>query len=161
MTNRQKERTRAVIRVLMVFVAVILLVVALGIPVANNAVALSVQRRLESLPLPEHTTLEEATSVAGKLAGSGNGMQYFGAVLLHSELSLEELSAHYIPHRQNLFDCVVEKQTGAEICPQGEGLVQAVAFSASPEEEGWYVLYSWGSAPKGLKGWLDLDLRGR
>ncbi len=160
MTNRQKERTRAVIRALMVVIAVVLLVVALGIPVANNAVALSVQRRLEGLPLPADTTLVEATSVAGKLTGSGNGMQYFGAVLLHSELSLEELIAHYIPHRQNLFDCVVERQTGAEICPGGEGLISPIAFSSQMEGDGWYVLYSWGGAPEAWRGLLDMDLRG-
>ena len=160
MNNRQKDRLRAAIRVLMVLVAVVLLVVALGIPVANNAVALKVQRRLEGLPLPADTTLVEGNSVAGKLIGSGNGMQYFGAVLLHSSLSLEELQAHYVPLREGLYDCVLEVQEGAEICPKGEEHIDAIAFSTPMEGDGWYVLYSWGSAPEGLRGWLDLDLRG-
>ena len=34
-------------------------------------------------------------SVAGKVVGNGNGMQYFGAILIESELTLEELSDYY------------------------------------------------------------------
>ena len=35
--------------------------------------------------------LIESLSEAGRLTGNGNGLQYFGAVLIRSELSLEEL----------------------------------------------------------------------
>lgn len=36
----------------------------------------------------------ESLSQAGKLTGNGNGMQYFGAILIRSELSLEELETY-------------------------------------------------------------------
>ncbi|MBQ8684217.1 MAG: hypothetical protein IJ518_06860 [Clostridia bacterium] len=157
MNNRQKDRIRLVIRIVMVVVAVALLIGGLGVPIANNAVALGIQRDLEALPLPPDTTVEEAVSGAGKLSGNGNGMQYFGAVLLHSTLSLEQLNTYYVQHRRGLFDCLVAVQEGSEIQVADNG---NLSFSTAMEGEGWYILYTWGDAPKGLRAWLDTDMRG-
>ena len=49
------------------------------------------EKELCETPLPEKTELIESISRAGKLTGNGNGMQYFGAILIRSDLSLEEL----------------------------------------------------------------------
>jgi len=89
-------------------------------------------------------------------------MQYFGAVLLKSDLSLEELYDHYRPYRQGLYDCLVEPQSGATIRPSGEELNSTVklAFRDPVQGEGYYILYTWGTAPAWLRDLLDIDLRG-
>ena len=60
------------------FIAVVLLLFAVVIPVVNNAIALGVENDLKNIPLPEKTELVESTSKAGKLVGNGNG--YVGVV---------------------------------------------------------------------------------
>lgn len=162
MTNRQKKRTRQVIRVCMVFFAVLLLIVSVGIPIANNAIALRVEKSIKALPLPENTKLIDSTSVAGKLVGNGNGMQYFGAVLIQSTLSEEEIKIHYAKYRESLDDCLVEPQKGAVIHPAGQPLHKNdnLSFSAPMAGEGYYIVYSWGRAPEWARMWLDTDLRG-
>lgn len=162
MTNRQKNRTRQIIRVCMVFFAVLLLTVSVGIPIANNAIALGMEKELKALPLPENTQLVDSTSMAGKLSGNGNGMQYFGAVLIQSTLSEEEIKIHYAKYRDSLDDCLVEPQKGTEIRPGGNPLHNndGLAFSSPVEGEGYYMIYSWGRAPEWARMWLDIDLRG-
>ena len=157
-----KNRLRYVIRVTMVAVAILLLFFALGIPMINNAIALGIEGELKSIPLPRDTEVVESTSVASKLTGNGNGMQYFGAVLLKSDLTLEELYDHYRPYRQGLDDCLIEPQIESAIRPAGVYMHGAIdlAFRTSVESGGYYILYSWGTAPDWLQDLLDTDLRG-
>ena len=160
LSNKQKDRVRWGIRALMVTIAVFLFLLAVAVPVANNAVALGVERELKALPLPPDTEIVTSTSVAAKLSGSGNGMQYFGAVLLKSQLSSQELNAHYAAYAEDTYDYSVEPQSGTEICPRGSSLIGGVHFSVSADGADYYVLYSWGSAPEWAQDWLDTDLRG-
>lgn len=160
--TRRKNRLRHTIRVLMVFIAVILLFFSIGIPMINNAIALSIEGDLKQLPLPQDTVVIESTSAAGKLTGNGNGMQYFGAVLLKSDLTLEELYDHYRPYREGLSDCLVERQSDAAVRPRGEIMhgASTLSFRTAVEGEGYYIVYSWGSAPDWARDLLDTDLRG-
>lgn len=161
--TKRKNRLRHVIRVTMVAVALLLLFFAVGVPIINNAVALNIERQLKTLPLPSDTVMVESTSVAAKSNGNGNGMQYFGAVLLKSNLSLEELYDHYRPYRQGLHDCLVEPQDGSDIRPSGDPVKNGgedLAFRHAVEGEGYYILYSWGDAPDWIRDLLDTDLRG-
>ena len=156
--NRQKDRFRHFIRVTMVVLAVILLLCSVAIPIANNAVALGVEGDLKSLPLPEDTQVVESTSAAGHFVGNGNGMQYFGALLLTSDASLETLKAHY-----RTYDGVtVEVQSTGEIQPAGlilNGTLD-VSFRTEVSGEGYYLLYAWGKAPAWLRDVLNADIRG-
>lgn len=158
LSNKHKDKMRLVIRATMIAVAVLMLVIALAIPVANNAVALGVENELKQIPLPEQTELVESTSVAGKLIGNGNGMQYFGAILIKSDLPVDQLNAHYAAYRADPFDCMVEQQTSASI--EAGGMNGTLSFRAEPEVTGYYVVYSWGDAPDWLWDILNLDLRG-
>ncbi|MBR5523992.1 MAG: hypothetical protein IKU51_01830 [Clostridia bacterium] len=160
LNDKQKNKLRRFIRGVMIVVAVFLLLIALAVPVANNGVALGVERQLKSLPLPADTEIVESTSVAGKLVGNGNGMQYFGALLLYSECSLEELQAFYAAHQTEDGTYRVEPQVGFDIRPQGEFLMGNVTFNTDADTDGYYVLYAWGSAPRWAQDWLDLDVRG-
>ena len=160
--TKQKDRLRHVIRVTMVTIAILLLFFAVVVPIINNAVALGIEGDLKAIPLPANTEVIESTSVAGRLVGNGNGMQYFGAVLLKSGLSPEQLQEHYAAYRTVSFHCVLERQTSSALCPAGQALPGApdLSFRASVEGEGYYVLYSWGSAPTWLRDILNSDMRG-
>ncbi len=65
------------------------------IVVSNNRIAAGLKDQLLNWSLPEQTEPLSAKSVAGKLTGAGNGMQYRGALLVRSDLTKDELLAHY------------------------------------------------------------------
>lgn len=155
--ERHKNRLRLWIRITMVFVAAVLLLFSVGIPIVNNAIALGVEKDLKSLPLPEKTEFIESTSKAGKLVGNGNGMQYFGAILIKSDLSPEELDVYYQPYRTGQFDCLIAGQSDNNILVIEHG---DLAFRYDEYGVGCYIVYTWGNAPDWLQGWLDTDLRG-
>lgn len=151
LNEKRKDRLRRVIRSTMIVVAVLLLVVALVIPVANNAVALGVENELKGQSLPPQTERIESTSLAGKLTKNGKGMQYFGAILIKSELSLDELSEYYP-------ECTVEAQTASTVTVDAMNNVDLV-FYHDVTGEGYYIVYAWGSAPVILRDILNLDIR--
>ena len=68
-----------------ILAAVVLIGSVISIPLINNHTAYKVEKALCEIPLPEETELIESLSQAGKLTGNGNGMQYFGAILIRSE----------------------------------------------------------------------------
>lgn len=161
MDLQAKNRTRRVIRVLMVSIAVVLLVIALGIPVANNYVAHGLKKSMEALPLPENTRLVESLSMAGRVQGPGSEMQYFAVLLLESELSREELQNHYSAlstDAENLHErYVVTEQTGQEIT-MIDG--KALAFTETVTD-GMYVVYTIEHVSGVLGEFLNLDMRSR
>ena len=89
-----------------ILAAVVLIGGVISIPLINNYTAYKVERALCEIPLPEEAELIESLSQAGKLTGNGNGMQYFGAILIRSDLSLKELDAYYSGYRSNEWDCL-------------------------------------------------------
>ena len=84
-----KKRSIIGILIAAIFTGIVVL-----IPLINNQCAYMVEKKLCETPLPEKTEFIESLSRAGKLTGNGNGMQYFGAILIESELSLEELDSY-------------------------------------------------------------------
>ena len=98
-----------------ILVAVVLIGGVISISFINNNIAYKVEKELCETPLPEKTELIESISRAGKLTGNGNGMQYFGAILIQSELSLKELDDYYSDHRSNEWEYLVEIQEGQSI----------------------------------------------
>ena len=81
----------------LIIIALILLPVAAYamIAAANNRIADDLEQALLAYPLPQDTEIMDSVSVAAKVSGNGNGMQYFGAILVKSELSEEELQGYY------------------------------------------------------------------
>ena len=137
-----------------ILTAVVLIGGVISIPLLNNYTAYKVERALCEIPLPEEAELIESLSQAGKLTGNGNGMQYFGAILVRSDLSLEELDAYYSGYRSNEWECLVETQEGKSIEVIDHETLQ---FSEEIKGSGYYIVYSWGSR----KSLLDeLDIRG-
>ena len=142
------------IKVVGILAAVVLIGGSLSIPLINNLIAYKVEKALCEIPLPEKTELIESLSQAGKLTGNGNGMQYFGAILIRSELSLEELDAYYSDYRSNEWECLVETQERQPIEVIDHGTLQ---FREEIKDSGYYIVYSWGSGNSLLE---ELDIRG-
>lgn len=144
------------LKVVGILAAVVLIGGVISIPLINNHIAYKVEKALCEIPLPEETELIESLSQAGKLTGNGNGMQYFGAILIRSELSLEELDAYYSDYRSNEWEYLVETQEGQPIEVIDHGTLQ---FSEEINDSGYYIVYSWGSGNSLLEE-LDMDIRG-
>ena len=100
------------LKIVGILAAAILIGGVISLPLINNHTAYKVEKALCEIPLPEKTELIESLSQAGKLTGNGNGMQYFGAILIRSELSLEELETYYSDYRSNEWEYLVEIQKG-------------------------------------------------
>ena len=133
---------------------VLILAAFVSVPVYNNYCAYNVEKMLCETPLPEQTELIEAISQTGKLTGNGNGMQYFGAILIKSELSLEELDAYYSDYRSSEWEYLVEVQKGQSVEMLEHGGLQ---FSEEINGNSYYIVYSWESG-NSLLG--ELDIRG-
>ena len=61
----------------------------------NNIIAGNLERRLRDCPLPPDARLVDSASIAGRVYGNGNGMQWHGYILIESALSGEELTGWY------------------------------------------------------------------
>lgn len=142
------------LKVVGILAAVVLIGGVISLPLINNHTAYKVEKALCEIPLPEETELIESLSRAGKLTGNGNGMQYFGAILIRSELSLDELDAYYSDYRSNEWEYLVEiqEEQSAKAVDHGE-----VQFSEEVKGDEYYIVYSWGSSNSLLD---ELDLRG-
>ena len=135
-------------------IPVILLIVAfaVSVPLVNDFSAKNVENSLVEIALPENTQMVESVSKAGKLVGNGNGMQYFGAMLIKSEQTLEELAAYYADVNAEI---VVRVQTAQAIeCLEHAQLSFATQIT---EEENYYIVYLFG---EGLAPFSQLDIRG-
>ncbi|MDE5695845.1 MAG: hypothetical protein K2I96_00280 [Lachnospiraceae bacterium] len=143
-----------VLGVIVLILVISITVLLAAAPLVNDHVAEKTVKKLVDLPLPENTEYIESVCKAGKLIGCGNGMQYFGAILIQSELSYEELAAYYSNFAEHDWECVVENQVSAEIRIAGEGVT---FFSTDVEGDNYYIVYSWGSNKTIFHGF---DIRG-
>ncbi|NBJ94168.1 hypothetical protein [Parablautia muri] len=137
-----------------ILAAFVLIGGVISIPFVNDHIAYKVEMALCEIPLQEETELIESLSQAGKLTGNGNGMQYFGAILIQSDLSLEELDAYYSDYRSNEWEYIVKTQEGQSIEVIDHGVLQ---FTEKIKDNGYYIVYSWGSGNSLLE---ELDIRG-
>lgn len=123
-------------------------------PLVNDSVARKTASELSKIPVPENSEYIESVSRAGKLVGCGNGMQYFGAILVRSELSLETLQEYYSEFAEYEWECIVKPQRGSQIDVIEHG---SLKFETEAGNEGYYIVYSWGSND-GITG--EFDIRG-
>lgn len=140
-------------KAIIVFLVVIVLIVGfiISIPLVNNYSANNVEQELLRIALPDNTEMIESLSIAGKVVGNGNGMQYFGAILIKSEKTLDELSAYY---SNKLDGILVKEQKSKEI----EFTHGDVSFSSNINEEGnYFIVYLFGD---GIFPFSELDIRG-
>ena len=138
----------------------LLIVLYISIVITNNEIADKVEKALKSYQLPTDTVLVESISVTGKLTGSGNGMQYMGAILITSDLSKQEILEYY----QNEFEYIeAQEQTSPiiESIRPNSSKFNHVDFDSNHT---YYSVICWGSSSDYVNGFfsdiLDFDLRG-
>lgn len=127
-------------------IAVLVCFVAVFIPLSNDRTAENIAKQLESSS-PADTVIIESVSKAGKLTGNGNGMQYFGAVLIKSDLTPDELSDFYS-------GAVVKKQTSQKIEAVEHG---QMSFETVIDGDNYYIVYMFGGSSSFF---ANLDIRG-
>ena len=81
-------------------------------------------------------------------------MQYFGAMLIKSDLPIEELEKYYSGYRNNDWEYLVDIQEGQEIEVVDHGTLQ---FTKQIDGKGYYIVYSWGDGNSLLS---EIDIRG-
>ena len=136
----------------MIFIIILLVAFMLAVPLVNDFFAKNVENSLLEIALPENTQMVESVSKAGKLVGNGNGMQYFGAMLIKSEQTLEELSAYYVDVNA---DIVVKKQTSQAM--ECVDHAQLSFTTQVTDTDNYYIVYLFG---EGLAPFSQLDIRG-
>ena len=141
-----------VVIIFIVVISISLFVVV--IPLANNYYANRLRKNYEKHLCQKNTEIIDSVSLAGKLVGNGNGVQYFGAILLKSKLSLNDLEDYYSVYQKNEWSYVVEPQENQIITVIEHS---KISFSEKVDDEGYYIVYSWGDGPDLLE---ELDFRG-
>lgn len=148
-----------------IFIILLIVIIALStifyvaIVITNNSIADKIEKDLVSYELPTNTKLIDSLSAAGKLTGSGNGMQYMGAILVESDLSEEEIKEYY----SSEFDYIeVNEQETVNL-----SVIQNVSFNADIEsgEKTYYSIICWDDKGREMFGdfvskLLDFDTRG-
>lgn len=126
--------------------AVFLMLIVLAcatVPIANNLIAYRIKKNLERCPLPKGAEFCAAISAAGKLNGNGNGMQYLGAILLRSNLNLQEIANHYSKFQTGDWDYLVQEQRGNNVDIAEH---KDISFNCPIDEnDSYYIVYTWGT----------------
>lgn len=151
------DNLKKTFKVILIIAVVGLFLTVVSIPFINNYIAYSIKKDLIRLSLPDKTEILDAVSSARKLVGNGNGMQFFGAILIKSELNLDELNNFYSEYRENEWSYIVEKQASNHIDFIDHGDVTFKALNADEKLNNYYIVYTWGDSNYPLS---DLDLRG-
>lgn len=156
---KKGSKTNGIAIITIIFLLIVGLVLFFySISFRNDRIVVKLQKTLEDTPLPERTELCDAVSKAGKLTGNGNGMQYFGGILIQSELNLDELESYYVKYRQNEWEYIVAPQNGSEIEQVEHGYMKFSYLNGKREAmENYYIVYTWGSSKNMFS---DFDLRG-
>lgn len=137
-------------------IVILSVIFCVSIPIVNDLHAKRVAEELSALPLPDNTRIIEKTSAAGKLWGNGNGMQYMGALLIESGLTLEELEKFY--SQSGIEYCSVSPQSGKAITVTDHG---KLAFKTEPDSDNYYIVYALGKHDNFIiQLYSELDLRG-
>lgn len=150
---------RKIFIILLIVIIALTTIFYLAIVITNNSIANKIEKDLVSYELPTNTKLIDSLSAAGKLTGSGNGMQYMGAILVESDLSKEELKEYY----SSQFDYIeVNQQETVNL-----SVIQNVSFNADIDsgEKTYYSIICWDDQRREMFGdfvskLLDFDIRG-
>ena len=128
-----------------------------AVVVANNCIAWDIENDLRKIELPEQTEFVEAVSRAGKIYGNGNGMQYFGAILVTSDLTEEELKEYYKSFNK---DIEVERQEDEIIFSDNSYKFDKFDSDKTNYKISlWRYNYSYGETASFINYLLDTDIR--
>ncbi|WFR59496.1 hypothetical protein QA584_10520 [Anaerocolumna sp. AGMB13025] len=135
--------------IFIIFFVILLLIVApiYVIPIGNNIILNNYTKELKNTKLNADFEIVAKDDVCGKLVGNGNGMQYFSALLIHSEkeLVLETVNSEdifLIKVDDNAFEDFFNDFDFAEYCDNIEKKLEEIT-----DAKNYYVFYSYYEAP--------------
>lgn len=82
-------------RTIILLMLIIVVLLYTSIVLANNYTAAQLEKRLKDCPIPPDTYVVDSLAIAGKMDGNGNGMQWYGFLLVDSDLSENALTEWY------------------------------------------------------------------
>jgi len=145
--------------------AILLLVLSpvliyMSVSAVNDRIAESLTDALLAVPLPPETKLLDSQTIAGRQYGNGNGMQYFGMLLVSSDLSADELLSHYKSHLPDAESLDVERQE-SQMIPGNMDYMFEYWENDRPNYRVTLARWSVSGAENSLwEGLLNCDIRG-
>lgn len=91
---------------------IIIVLIVLGIYCGNNFIADKVRRDLLLIPCSTQSFIVDSKSIARKLYGAGNGMQYTGILLISTKETKETIKEYYQAYYP---DCEVKQLRLSEL----------------------------------------------
>lgn len=137
-----------ILKYMIVAVLFLLIVVALSfIPIGNNIILSKHTNELKNIKLNATYEILAKDDVCGKLVGNGNGMQYFSALLIHSEENLKWENSDWegvflIEVNDTSFDDFINGYDYGDYCKNIKKKIKEISNT-----EHYYVLYSFYNAP--------------
>ncbi len=127
------------------------------VPIGNNVILKKHTNELENFKLNATYEILAKDDECGKLVGNGNGMQYFSALLIHSEKSLnlensDGEGVYLIKVNDASFDDFINGYNYGDYCKKIKKKINKLDSTVN-----YYVLYSFYNAPSDSI-WND-DLR--
>lgn len=136
------------------------IVLYIALVITNDGIARRIEKDLSKFIPPTNTVLVDSISIAGKLTGNGNGMQYMGSILVTSDLSKEELFEYYSQH----FDDIEVREQETEVLDFINTRNYSFKLFSDPNAT-YYSITCWDANRGGqfndfITQLLDLDIRG-
>lgn len=166
------KKIKHIFYLLIVLLILAVISIPLIITIGNDGFARGIAKEVKQVSLPSETEIISTKSIADKIVGNGNGMQYLGVVLIKSNTSLHDLEEYYID-----YDILVYSVDGTKIdktdrektavkasvewMPIDKTVVEKIAFKELEnltDFSNYYVLYKWGRREN--PDFWDFDLRG-
>ena len=134
-------------------------VICVLVPLHNSYIANEIEDSLLETPLPKNTQFIESINASGKLVGSDSKINFFGGILIKSELSEDELNEYYSKMREHHNDFLIESQDTAEISVIENGNYTFEHLENVSDFDNYYLVYSWGKDESVLQNFNRFDFR--
>jgi len=90
-----KKVIKRLLTVALLILILLPVIIYISITFVNNGIAYNTLKDLKNIELPPNTKIQSSHWQAGKLVGNGNEMQYFGSIVVSSDLCEDELEEYY------------------------------------------------------------------
>ena len=137
----------------------VICIVGVIVPLHNTYLANQLEVELLEIPLPERTEFVESITATGKLDGNSEEMNFFGGMLIKSELSKTELNSYYSKIRETKNDYLIKEQSSPEITVIKNGEYGFEHLEDVADFENYYLVYSWGRDDSVLQSLNKFDFR--